>query len=346
MTAVSLVKLTRDKEFWLEDGNIVLIARDVGFRIYRGLLVAQSTVFADMFGSPNSTADEYYDDCPVVRLSDSPEDLRYFLRVLIPSAHRMYVWPNMDCIESLSKRLRRFYRNDEALPVTLDEISAVIRLSHKYHVADAQRQALSTLKLYFTDSFDDFESFGEDGLFHMKWADAIGAVNLARLTDTRSILPTAFYQCCELGDGVIDGCQRPDGHVEHLGFEDRRICMAGRIALVREARALVFRIFQETPSHRCLSRRICRSALHAMLVRAAVEKAPVEPAVLRPWTTFIDEQADRLKLCGRCRRMLWARELDVRKEIWARLPGIFGMYILGWGMDDGETTSESGSSVG
>ena len=91
VTAVSLVRLTRDREFWLDDGNIVLIARDVGFRIYRGLLAAQSTIFADMFGSPNSGADEYYDDCPAVRLSDSPEDLRYFLRVLIPCSHRMFV---------------------------------------------------------------------------------------------------------------------------------------------------------------------------------------------------------------------------------------------------------------
>ena len=91
MTAVSLVRLTRDREFWLNDRNIVLIARDVGFRIYRGRLAAQSTIFTDMFSSPNSSADEYYDDCPVVRLSNSVEDLRYFLRVLVPCSHRMYV---------------------------------------------------------------------------------------------------------------------------------------------------------------------------------------------------------------------------------------------------------------
>ncbi|KAI1795285.1 hypothetical protein LXA43DRAFT_939155 [Ganoderma leucocontextum] len=230
VTTISLVKLIRDKEFWLNDGNIVLIARDVGFRIYRGLLTAQSTIFADMFSSPNSIADEYYDDCPVVRLSDSPEDLRYFLRVLVPSSHRM------------------FYRDNDELPFTFDEISAVIRLSHKYHVADAQRQALHTLKLYFTEDFHDMERFEEDGLFLIKRSDAISAVNLARLTDTPSILPVTFYKCCELGSAVMDGCRRADGHVEHLSLEDHKICMTGRVALVRDARALVFRIFQETPS--------------------------------------------------------------------------------------------------
>ena len=61
VTAVSLVRLTRDREFWLNDGNTVLIARDLGFRIYRGLLATQSTIFADMFDSPNSGANVYYD---------------------------------------------------------------------------------------------------------------------------------------------------------------------------------------------------------------------------------------------------------------------------------------------
>ncbi|PIL26445.1 hypothetical protein GSI_12203 [Ganoderma sinense ZZ0214-1] len=326
VTAVSLVKLTQDREFWLDDGNIVLIARDVGFRIYRGLLAAQSTVFADMFGSSNSTADEYYEDCPVVRLSDSPEDLRYLLRVLVPRSYRM------------------FYRDNDKQPLSFDEISAVIRLSHKYHVADAQRQALSALKLYFSDDFSDLRGFEGHGLFLIKRSDAIAAVNIARLTETTSILPIAFYRCCELGTAVMDGCLRADGYIEHLSVEDHKICMIGRLALLREARALVFRIFQETSTPRCLSRRICRSALHTMLVRAAVEEAPLEPAVFRDWTPFTDKQADRLGLCRRCRRMLLGRELAVRREIWGRLPEIFGLYIFGWGVDDSGSTSEPSSN--
>ena len=141
----------------------------------------------------------------------------------------------------------------------------------------------------------------------------------------------------------MDGCRREDGYVEHLSPEDHKVCMAGRLALAREARALVFRIFQETPTPRCLTRRICRSALHTMLVRAAVEEAPLEPAVFRDWTTFIDDQAHRLRLCRRCRRMLWARELAVRKEIWGRVPEIFGLHISGWGVDNGGTISDSSS---
>lgn len=78
-------ELVRDTETWFEDGNIVLVAgtRD------KGLLVAPSSVFADMFFASRPQADELFEGCPVVRLSDSPEELRHMLDVLIPNArHR------------------------------------------------------------------------------------------------------------------------------------------------------------------------------------------------------------------------------------------------------------------
>ena len=80
-----------DEEFWLEDGNIVLISCNIAFRIHRGLLAAQSSIFADMFTAASSSADESYEGCPVIHLSESPEDLRHFLRVLLPKSQRTYV---------------------------------------------------------------------------------------------------------------------------------------------------------------------------------------------------------------------------------------------------------------
>ena len=69
-------------DVWFDDGNIVLFAQHTGFRIYRGLLAAQSTVFADMFVSTSSTADETLEGCPVVYLTDSGVDLAHLLRIL------------------------------------------------------------------------------------------------------------------------------------------------------------------------------------------------------------------------------------------------------------------------
>lgn len=80
------LKLERDDQFWFDDGSIVLVARNVGFRVFRSLLASQSTVFSDMLASSSPSADEVYDGCPVVYLADSPQDLRRFLGVLIPKS--------------------------------------------------------------------------------------------------------------------------------------------------------------------------------------------------------------------------------------------------------------------
>ena len=69
-----------------DDGNIILITQQTGFRIFRGLLAAQSTVFADMFATASSQPDETLDGCPVVHLSDSHLDLAHLLRILLPAS--------------------------------------------------------------------------------------------------------------------------------------------------------------------------------------------------------------------------------------------------------------------
>ena len=86
--ATSLQKLKRHAEFWFDDGNIVLVARNTAFRIYRGLIASQSTVFSDMLVSSCASADETFDGCPTVQLSDSPEDLTHFLRALVPCSQK------------------------------------------------------------------------------------------------------------------------------------------------------------------------------------------------------------------------------------------------------------------
>ena len=84
----ALNNLTHHDEFWFEDGSIILVAGNTGFRVYRALLAAQSTIFADMFSSSSSGVEEIVDQRPVVYLSDSPKDLAHFLRVLLPKYRR------------------------------------------------------------------------------------------------------------------------------------------------------------------------------------------------------------------------------------------------------------------
>lgn len=74
-----LAVYSRHPEFWLDDGNIILVAdRSVAFRVHRSVLARKSGVFHDMFSFPQP--DAYPErSCPVLHLPDSPEDLSYFL---------------------------------------------------------------------------------------------------------------------------------------------------------------------------------------------------------------------------------------------------------------------------
>ena len=45
----SAVNVTKDKEFWFNDGTVILVAQDVEFCIYKGILAEHSPVFSDMF---------------------------------------------------------------------------------------------------------------------------------------------------------------------------------------------------------------------------------------------------------------------------------------------------------
>ena len=77
--------LERDKEFWYKDGTIILMAGDFEFRVYRGPLERHSPVFRDMLSMPQppeSGNKDKENGCPVIPLSDSPQELRHLLRAV------------------------------------------------------------------------------------------------------------------------------------------------------------------------------------------------------------------------------------------------------------------------
>ena len=95
LQARRLILLQKDEEFWLEDGTVILITGYVQFRVYSGILANHSTVFKEIFSEPHSVRHVSVHGghdfpCPVVRLSDSPHDLRHLLRVYMPHEDTSY----------------------------------------------------------------------------------------------------------------------------------------------------------------------------------------------------------------------------------------------------------------
>jgi hypothetical protein len=78
-------ELQRCEELWFDDGNVVLEAEGIGFRVYRGYLARNSSVFADMFSIPlphpetPKEGQDTIEGCALIQMNDSAEHLRYFL---------------------------------------------------------------------------------------------------------------------------------------------------------------------------------------------------------------------------------------------------------------------------
>ena len=102
--------LERDPEFWFSDGTVILVAKNVEFRFYRALLADRSPVFNAKFADQHPTRDVQFDDqhsfsCPVVHLTDSPEDLRHILRAYVSGKQTRQVLPSLNARPHLQLEL-------------------------------------------------------------------------------------------------------------------------------------------------------------------------------------------------------------------------------------------------
>ena len=87
------IPTTKDATFWFGDGNVVLIACDVEFRVYQGLLAAHSPVFKVLFDEKarRTPASSQPGSCITVRVEDSSDDLRHILNAYMRGPHVKYV---------------------------------------------------------------------------------------------------------------------------------------------------------------------------------------------------------------------------------------------------------------
>lgn len=98
----------RNEEFWFEDGNLILVAnQDTVFRVYRALLTAQSPVFAHSVASADNL-NPSCDGCPVVEISDTPEELTHFLRVVLPKSQQVYATQSLHIAPSGARATHPF----------------------------------------------------------------------------------------------------------------------------------------------------------------------------------------------------------------------------------------------
>ncbi|KAH9856172.1 hypothetical protein C2E23DRAFT_810383 [Lenzites betulinus] len=304
----------RDKEHWYEDGNIIIVAAHVEFRVYKGILADHSPIFKDMFALPQP-ADSQSTDVPEVHVSDEPEDLRHMLQACMPKGGTSLTLAPDDefCFERLS---------------------ALIRLGHKYEIQPLVTHAVDILKKYFPTSFDEWilqRLYNEEDALHL--ICAMGVVNLARLVNEPSLLPTALLTCCEMGEIIMeDICEalvyRP---FERLPLDDIGQFFKAIPRLTQIHLRLIFDLLVVPISPSCESPDHCREVLQSMTseLREYVQEGGLScgcdvfssPTLRRSF--YVD-------CCETCDAMMMDLDLRGRREAWTQLPGIMGVEVDGW----------------
>ncbi|KAH9925125.1 uncharacterized protein B0H18DRAFT_877402 [Fomitopsis serialis] len=311
----------RDEQLsWYEDGNIIIVAQGIGFRLSKGLLAQNSQVFRDMLSLPqpsDASHVETYDGCPVVHVTDTVDELRVLA---------------MTVFNGFS-----FVRNSG---LSFDDVAMGIRVAHKYNIQGLLDRSLRILDQYYPSSYtswDEAVTCLEDDWDPTR---AITGVKLARLTGSMNMLPAALYMCCQLdGRVLLEGRNRPDGSVDTLSPEDLALCINGKTKLCTYFSEVLFQIFAPITGPRskpCLASkgRCARSIGH---IQAAFFSFSDEPSgqgqcdILRSWCDAIKDLTGTRNevldepLCRACIDSLCARAETLREESWLVLPALFGV---------------------
>ncbi|KAI0742413.1 hypothetical protein C8Q80DRAFT_1188200 [Daedaleopsis nitida] len=306
--------LEHDTEFWFEDGSIVLIAHNVGFRVYKRLLSEHSPFFRDLFQIPQPPGAPKIDGCPFVYLTDLPWQLRHLLRALFPTKGNLTFGRRQDTLD-------------------MDAVSAVILLAHKYQIDQLLAQSLSHLLEYYTDDFDEWIKPARNTCLRPTHIDAISAINLAHLTKTHSILPLALLDASMAGSLVLRGCMRGGCVAEGLAFPDLQCVIDGRAAVLEHCSRALARIFAPETAVTCTdSRRCTRSFAHKARVLEDMLEILYREGMARAWAEeFRNDLGSGWLICEECRTMVKRKDLEERREFWDALPGLFKLEIEGWG---------------
>ncbi|KAI0668970.1 hypothetical protein C8Q78DRAFT_978850 [Trametes maxima] len=315
-----------DTELWFEDGNLALRARNTEFRVYKGTLIKHSPAFREILSDPHShTANTLNLRCwteeddagprTVVHLPDSPEDLGHFLRLFF-SGDSLNIW---------------------ALEPTFHQLSAYIRLGTRYRCEQMVQRSLEYLKRWYTDT--------RDGWFGVKLLDpprfdaihVIGVVNLARLTRTDSLLPSALMVCCLLGGDIVSGFTREDGTQEQLSAEDLgRVFTAKGKLLLANVKA-THRVFGQAVSPGCRRPKVCTVVLSRLLSKLADDETVIDSLRWSSlWETYIgkvevDEKDSQRQLCSPCYFMVTStRPEEFQREFFNDLPAMVGVTVENW----------------
>ncbi|KAI0782147.1 hypothetical protein C8Q75DRAFT_788502 [Abortiporus biennis] len=187
------VHFLRHPQYYFPDGNVVLVAGNIAFRVHGSVLSLHSNVFRDMLGIPRPADDNYlYDECPIMPLLDTVEEVRAMLSALYDSISQEDVLYHSRMLQPL--RLEIKYEFDKLRDESVHRFEECFPKS----LSSFEKLALeSSLPGLSSEEDEDTEAGGNIPIQFSDVEEIISIIPLARNCNLPSILPQVFYICAQ-----------------------------------------------------------------------------------------------------------------------------------------------------
>ncbi|KZP04934.1 hypothetical protein FIBSPDRAFT_1045358 [Athelia psychrophila] len=290
---------------WYPDGNIILQAEGTQWRVHKSILAQSSSIFQDMFSIPQPPPidTELVEDCPIVHLSDSAEEVEYVLQAICQ---------------------REYVGLEEALPLPV--ISAFIRLGMKYDIHKLRIEGQKRIFNEFPDALACVET-GVNGHWNPTWKFVrrpkhwFELVTFARTTGLLSILPFVLYTCCQRYSTfkIMGVSKQSDGTLISLSIQDQLACLAGFQGICKAQAETTFSwVYANSRPTNCTSE-------GCSLFRDAYLKFKFTPVPAIAGLETFKSEVRHGGLCSVCADHADEMQRKGREQFWLLLPSLFGL---------------------
>jgi len=304
---VAKSEITKHPEFWFKNGSVVVVAESTAFRIRPSILAQSSSVFSGLLTIPHPPNEEKIEDCPVVFLPDSADDIAELLSILY---------------------LGRRYQREDEYPTWM-AVRAMLRLGSKYRIDDLRVIAVGHLERAFPEDIETWSDIYYETHACMKispeeYISVANAAHSHKLPDR--IRWQALYKCCQLPESdLIDGVTYSDGSREQLCSDDLKKCLSARVRLTkRDAEQMLELLCPiEPPVCSAKAEGCVEGQLELMRYSRSQFSSWVFHNCMNPSERFLKHACSARHVCEACSARIQAEDRAAKQEVLSHLAEYF-----------------------
>ena len=172
------------------------------------------------------------------------------------------------CIVNFQSNRGSYYHdNDEVVPVPCTVLCSLVRMGHKYAILKVLNDALSRLKRYYTSDLSIWSDRSRRAEYvSVSFNDYLQAIEVAYLTNTSSILPSAYLDMANLVDTDILKLSDCDGQYQ-CGLTPKLVqrVVVEKAAIIANMTSRMISLHTAVPALECLTADHCVMIAHQAL---------------------------------------------------------------------------------